>query len=170
MVVRRATAEDSGAIAEIHVRSWQAAYRGIVPPEFLDSLSVEQRQRVWRQRLEGGTSVTLVLEEQDKVLGWVSAGPSRDSDALSPTSELVAIYVAPEHWRRGVGQRLWSDAEGQLRRAGFLEVTLWVLKENAGALRFYRAIGFVVDPGIEKTVELGGAALIEIRLRKQLGA
>jgi ribosomal protein S18 acetylase RimI-like enzyme len=169
MVVRRATVEDSGAIAEIHVRSWQAAYRGIVPPEFLDSLSVEQRQRVWRQKLEGGTSVTLVLEEQDEVLGWVSAGPSRDSDALSSTSELAAIYVAPEHWRRGVGQRLWSDAEGELRRAGFLEITLWVLKENAGALRFYGANGFVVDPGIEKTVELGGAVLIEIRLRKQLG-
>jgi ribosomal protein S18 acetylase RimI-like enzyme len=170
MVVRRATAEDSGAIAEIHVRAWQAAYRDIVPPEFLDSLSVEQRQRVWRQRLEGGTPGTSVLEEQGEVLGWVSAGPSRDSDALSSTSELAAIYVAPEHWRRGVGQRLWSDAEAQLRRAGFLEVTLWVLKENAGALRFYRANGFVVDPGIEKVVELGGAALIEIRLRKQLGA
>lgn len=42
-----------------------------------------------------------------------------------------------------MGQRLWSDAEEQLRRAGFLDVTLWVLKENAGALRFYGANGFV---------------------------
>jgi ribosomal protein S18 acetylase RimI-like enzyme len=169
MVVRRAKPGDSGAIAEIHVRSWQLAYRGIVPPEYLDSLSVAQRESVWRQRLEGGTLGTSVLEERGEVLGWVSAGQSRDSDALSSTSELWAIYVAPEHWRRGVGQRLWSDAEGQLRRAGFSEVTLWVLKENAGALRFYGANGFVVDPGVEKTVELGGAALIEIRLRKKLG-
>jgi hypothetical protein len=56
-----------------------------------------------------------------------------------------------------------------LRRAGFLDVTLWVLKGNAGALRFYGANGFVVDPGVEKTVELGGAALVEVRLRKRLG-
>ena len=169
MVVRPATLEDSRAIAEIHVRSWQAAYRGIVPPAFLDSLSVEQRERGWRQRLERDTSGTSVLEERGEVLGWVSVGSSRDDDALSSTSELWAIYVAPEHWRRGMGHRLWSDAEEQLRRAGFLDVTLWVLKENAGALRFYGANGFVVDPRVEKTVELGGAALIEVRLRKKLG-
>ena len=169
MVVRPATLEDSRAIAEIHVRSWQTAYRDIVPPAFLDSLSVEQRERGWRQRLERDTSGTSVLEERGEVLGWVSAGPSRDGDAFSSTSELWAIYVAPEHWRRGMGQRLWSDAEEQLRRAGFLDVTLWVFKENAGALRFYGANGFVVDPGVEKTVELGGAALIEVRLRKKLG-
>jgi ribosomal protein S18 acetylase RimI-like enzyme len=169
MVVRRATIEDSGAIAEIHVRSWQAAYRDIVPPAFLDSLSVEQRERGWRQRLERDTSGTSVLEERGEVLGWVNAGPSRDADALSSTGELWAIYVAPDHWRRGVGQRLWSDAEEQLRRAGFLDVTLWVLKENTGALGFYRANGFAVDPGIEKAVELGAAVLIEIRLRKKLG-
>lgn len=92
MVVRGATPEDSGAIAEIHVRSWRAAYRGIVPPEFLDSISVEQREGAWRQRLERGTSGTSVLEEQGEVLGWVSAGSSRDADALPSTSELWAIY------------------------------------------------------------------------------
>ena len=55
-----------------------------------------------------------------------------------------------------------------MKRAGFLEVTLWVLKENTRGLGFYRAIGFTVDPGIEKAIDLGGADLIEVRLRKPL--
>ena len=110
-----------------------------------------------------------MLEERGEVLGWVNTGPSRDADALSSTSEIWAIYVAPEHWRRGVGQRLWRDAEGRLIRAGFQDVTLWVLKENTGALGFYGAHGFVADPDIEKTVELGSTVLMEIRLRKKLG-
>jgi ribosomal protein S18 acetylase RimI-like enzyme len=168
MIVRPAILEDSRAIAEIHVRSWQAAYRDIVPPAFLDSLSIEQRERGWRQRLERDTSGTSVLEERGEVLGWVSAGPSRDADARSSTSELWAIYVAPEHWRRGAGQRLWDNAEAHLTRAGFLEVTLWVLKDNTRAIGFYRANGFTVDPGVEKAIELGGAEVIEVRLRKPL--
>ncbi len=168
MVVRPATPADSRAIATIHVLSWQAAYQGIVPAQFLASLSIDQREGAWRQRLDCDTSGTSVLEERGVVLGWVNAGPSRDADALPTTSELLAIYVDPRHWRRGVGQRLWNDVEDQLRRAGFSDVTLWVLQDNAGALAFYRSNGFVVD-GIEKPVELGGTELVEVRLRKGLG-
>jgi ribosomal protein S18 acetylase RimI-like enzyme len=58
--------------------------------------------------------------------------------------------------------------EDQLRGSGFSVVTLWVLKENAEALAFYRSNGFVVD-GIEKAIEVGGTELVEIRLRKALG-
>jgi ribosomal protein S18 acetylase RimI-like enzyme len=168
MVVRPATPEDSRAIATIHVLSWQAAYQGIVPAQFLASMSIDQREGVWRQRLEQGAHSTWVIEEHGGVLGWTSAGPSRDTDALSSTSEVWAIYVDPKHWRRGVGQRLWGDIEGQLRRSGSSDVTLWVLRANAGALAFYCSNGFV-DDGIEKTIELGGTELVEIRLRKGLG-
>ena len=41
-------------------------------------------------------------------------------------------------------------------------------QDNAGALAFYRSNGFAVD-GTEKTVELGGTELVEIRLRKGFG-
>ena len=168
MVTRRAIPEDSRAIATIHVLAWQAAYQGVVPAQFLASLSVDQREGIWRQTLEQHASGTWVTEEHGIVLGWISAGPSRDTEAPSSTSELWAIYVDPKHWRRGVGQRLWSDTEEELRRAGFSDVTLWVLRDNAAALAFYRSNGFV-DDGIEKTVELGGTGLVEIRLRKGLG-
>jgi ribosomal protein S18 acetylase RimI-like enzyme len=167
MVVRHATLEDAKAIATIHVLSWQAAYKGIVPAGFLAAMSVDQREGMWRQRLEHGAPGTWVLEEHGGVLGWISVGPSRDADALSSTSELWAIYVDPKHWRRGVGQRLWDEVEDQLRRSGFSDVTLWVLQLNTDASAFYRANGFVID-GIEKTIELGGTELVEIRLRKVL--
>ncbi len=168
MVVRHAIPEDARAIATIHVLSWQAAYQGLVPAQFLASLSVDQREGVWRQRLEHGAPGIWVIEEHGNVLGWISAGPSRDTNALASTSELWAIYVDPNHWRRGVGQRLWDEVENQLRGSGFSDVTLWVFQHNAGAQAFYRSNGFVVD-GTEKTVELGGTELIEIRLRKRLG-
>jgi ribosomal protein S18 acetylase RimI-like enzyme len=170
MVVREARPEDSGAIATIHVQAWRAAYQGIVPAQFLEALSVQQREDVWRQRLERDARSTWVVEQHAQVLGWSSVGPSRDADAVPSTSELWAIYVDPRHWRRGVGQHLWAYVQEHLSRSGFSDVTLWVLKDNTGALAFYRSNGFVVDDGIEKTVELGGTELIEIRLRKRLGS
>lgn len=41
--LRRATVADAAAIAEISVRAWQTAFRGIVPDERLDAMRVEQR-------------------------------------------------------------------------------------------------------------------------------
>jgi ribosomal protein S18 acetylase RimI-like enzyme len=169
MIVRRARLEDGRAIAAIHVRSWQVAYQGIVPSAFLGSLSVEDRENVWRQNLERGISETWVAEEDDQVLGWISAARIRDSDALPTTGEVWAIYVDPSHWRRSVGRCLWRWAEGHLDASGFSEITLWVLKENAQAIAFYESIGLAIEPGSEKTITRGGAELLEIRLRKRLG-
>jgi ribosomal protein S18 acetylase RimI-like enzyme len=170
MVVRQARAEDARAIAAIHVHSWQVACQGIVPSAFLGSLSVEQRENVWRQNLEQGTSETWVAEEGSHVLGWISAARSRgDSDALPTTEEVWAIYVDPPYWRQGVGRHLWREAEGHLDASGFLELTLWVLKDNGHAIAFYESIGLIIEPGSEKAITLGRAELLEIRLRKRLG-
>ena len=42
MIVRDAELRDARGIAEVHVRSWQAAYAGIIPDEELARLSVDQ--------------------------------------------------------------------------------------------------------------------------------
>ena len=43
MPVRTAQPDDAAAVAEVHVRAWQAAYRGLMADEFLDSLRPEDR-------------------------------------------------------------------------------------------------------------------------------
>lgn len=63
MVIRRATPEDASGIAAVHVYSWQAAYRGVVPDDFLRSLSIEDRETVWRESLEDRTSEIWVADE-----------------------------------------------------------------------------------------------------------
>ena len=48
MTIREAELCDARGIAEVHVRSWQAVYAGIVPDEDLARLSVDQRHEFWR--------------------------------------------------------------------------------------------------------------------------
>jgi hypothetical protein len=48
MAIEPATADDAGAIAQIHVDAWRAAYVGILPDDHLASLSVDEREAMWR--------------------------------------------------------------------------------------------------------------------------
>ena len=50
--VRSATVADADEIAAIHVLSWQVAYRGLMPQEYLDGLDPAQRAERWRRHLE----------------------------------------------------------------------------------------------------------------------
>jgi ribosomal protein S18 acetylase RimI-like enzyme len=169
MNVRKGLPDDAKAIATIHVRAWQSAYRGIIPSAFLEGLSISQREDAWRQHLISGETTIFVAEESGQVVGWAQLGRSRDTDADRSTGELYAIHVAPEHWRHGVGQHLWSKGVVHLRQSEYAEATLWVIRDNAGACAFYRANGFVADVGIQKTLRIAGSELVEIRLRHKIG-
>ena len=167
-IVRPAVLEDARAIAAIHVQSWQLAYQGIVPAAFLASLSIEEREGVWAENLQRMASKTWVADEGGKVVGWISAARSRDSDALPSTGEVWAIYVDPWYWRRGVGGLLLVRRKGNWPPPDFRSVTLWVLKENTRAIRFYEAHGLVIEPGSGKTITRSRAEQFEVRLRKRL--
>ena len=161
MNVRPAQLHDARGIADVHVRSWQAAYRGIVPDEHLNSLSIDAREMSWRRQLNAESPEVWVAEVRSEVVGWVSFGASRDDDAAAGVGEVEAIYVLAEHWSTGAGRALWLKARQRLSERGFERVTLWVLADNSRAIRFYRAAGFA--PSLTRVVEIGGKNLNEIR-------
>ncbi len=165
--VRPATPDDAAAIAGVHVRSWQMAYRGVVPDAILERLSVEQRRRTWSELLEDRHGAfTLVADRGGEVVGFCSmAIPSRDDDAGEATCEVGAIYVEPTLWRAGVGARLLETALDTVRDSGWREVTLWVFAANASARAFYESFGFASD-GAEMHHQSSGQT--EIRLRASL--
>jgi ribosomal protein S18 acetylase RimI-like enzyme len=164
MRVTSARLEDSLALAEIHVASWQAAYVGLFPAEYLASLSVAERDQRWQANLVGGTSRTLVARHEGAVVGFVSFGRCRDAGSPECRGEVWALYVSPGVWSTGAGWALWEAARVQMLHAGFTEVSLWVLSGNARGLRFYETIGFRRQPGSEQRFERGGATLEEVRL------
>ena len=45
MELRRAETADAMAVARVHVRSWQAAYRKLMPDDFLHQLRPEDRAK-----------------------------------------------------------------------------------------------------------------------------
>jgi RimJ/RimL family protein N-acetyltransferase len=155
MTVRLAVLSDAPAVASVHVRSWQTAYRGLIPDEVLDNLSVEARRSMWERDIpSGGVWVALV---DDTVVGFASVGPSRDADA---SFELYAIYLLSSAWGTGLGFELAKAALGDEP-----DVIVWVLDENERARRFYERLGFRSD-GVTRTETEGTAELKEMRYRR----
>jgi GNAT superfamily N-acetyltransferase len=172
-IVRPARAEDAGQIALVHVRSWQGAYRGLIPQAFLDGLDVAQRTRTWERALaetDNPRAGVLVADDGRNVVGFVGYFPSRDPDADPDLiGEIGAIYLLPGAWGGGIGRRLMEAALGRLAGAGFTQATLWVLDSNDRARRFYEAGGWSAD-GAAKQDDSRGFPLSEVRYRRSLSS
>jgi L-amino acid N-acyltransferase YncA len=168
VVVRPATLEDTRGIATVHVRGWRAAYRDILPRDFLDALSIDEREARWRRNLGETIAVTFVAEEAGAVIGWASVGACRDEDATPGLGELWAIYVEPGRWRGGVGRALWTWGRRRLVERGARDVVVWVLEANHPARRFYEAVGFAPAPERIRMLQIGGARVPEVRMRGTL--
>jgi ribosomal protein S18 acetylase RimI-like enzyme len=174
-VVRPARAGDARDVAAVHVRAWQAAYRGLVPDAVLDGLSRDARERRWRALLRAPDedARTLVATgARGAVLGFCSTlAPARDDDAPAGTAEIAALYVDPPAWRTGIGTALLDAASTGLASDGWAAALLWVLAGNDAALGFYRARGFAED-GARRAgpvaPDAGGAPLPQLRLVRAL--
>ena len=145
--IREAEAKDIEAIASIHVRAWQDAYRGQLSDDYLDGLDVNERIPQTRSMIDGSPPEfrTWVAEEGADVVGFAVTGPSQDADADRTTAEVYAIYLEPSKVGSGAGRELFEHALADLRSRGFATATLWVLESNERARRFYDAAGWRTD-------------------------
>ena len=165
--LRDATPEDALAVARVHVRSWQGAYRGLIDDEFLDRLRAEDRAT--RYRLGDPDPVaprTFVAEVGGEIWGFATTGPCRDADARG-AAELYALYVDPPRWRTGTGRLLLVEATSRMRADGFEQAVLWVLRGNEVAERFYAAAGWRRD-GAEREEQPYGIVSNVVRMRRSL--
>ena len=164
VTIRPASPADAERIAQVHVTSWQGAYAGLLPAEYLAGLDLQARASRWESVLTSSPDKRVLLAEQGpRTLGFASFGPSGDEDAEPTTAELYAMYLEPDTWGRGVARDLLRTVLGEVPVGS--QMTLWVLDGNDRAQRFYRRHGFHPD-GVERIEEYGGTPLTEIRLRR----
>jgi len=165
------TLADCDRVAEIRIRGWQTAYRGLMPQPYLDALSVaedaERRRRRFRQ--SDGSVVNLVAEQDGELVGWAAHGPYREGEQRTSDAELYAIYVDTARFGGGIGHALLQESVRECRAAGRPRLYLWVLKGNTRARVFYERAGFHPD-GAEEPFEVDGVPVPEVRYVKSLRA
>src|SRR5207245_5992381 len=139
-MIRPAKLEDAPAIARVHVASWQSTYQGMLPEEFLVSLSETGYADRWKRVIGEGSSRVYVAEHEGEVVGFASGGRERAGE-IGYTGELYAIYVIDAAQRRGFGRELVRSTVAGLRELGLDDMIIWVLRDNQPARSFYERLG-----------------------------
>lgn len=159
--LRRARESDAGAIARVHVLGWQEAYAGILPDEFLASLSVDRRKEMWATELADvavASGIFVAEGGRGEVVGFSSAGRARAQD-LGFEGELYAIYLLAAHQGKGLGRALFHAAANSAYQSGLRSMMLWVLKDNP-TRGFYEHLGGKVFR--EQSLEIGARQYLEV--------
>lgn len=142
MELRAARAGDGAAIAALHVASWRATYRGILPDTFLAGPIEEALGAKWQRIFAEGIppGALLLAEDERGLAGFVAAWVRGDG------AEIDNLHVRPGLNGRGIGRRLLGAAAEALVALGARHGWLEVLDGNDAALRFYTRLGGVAGP------------------------
>ncbi|HEY96210.1 MAG TPA: GNAT family N-acetyltransferase [Dehalococcoidia bacterium] len=160
-VIREAKVTDSAGLARVSVDSWRSTYTGIIPQEFLDSLTYEGRTKHWEERLSDpdGPGFTFVAEDYTGDLIRYAGGLKGNSGNPLYTGEVGDIYLLKEYQQQGIGRRLMSTAALRLKECGHSSLLVWVLEDNPYR-NFYESLGGILID--EKEIETGGRKLTEV--------
>lgn len=163
VVVRDARRGEIEAIATIHRRAVAVAYKDLFPADApmptTDSLAEE-----WRTVLDASPPLAAMVaaESSGAPVGTIAVGPFPDDPSVG---QIRLLHVDPSAWGRGVGTVLHDAALARLRRAGFTDAVLWVLRGNARARRMYERRGWRIVDG---EVLILAAGVVEVQYRLDL--
>ncbi len=166
ITIRLAVPADAPDMAEIHMRSWKAAYKGIVPEEYIQRQN-KKRPAMWQQIMARENTTKYVIQKDGKTVGFVCVvATTQDDDTADDVCELEGIYLHPDYYRQGIGTKALEFAFDIAHGWNKSFMTLWVFSENINSIKFYETFGFVPD-GKTKTLDMG-KIMHCTRMRKKL--
>jgi ribosomal protein S18 acetylase RimI-like enzyme len=145
-LLRRGTADDALCVGALAVQVFLDTYAtaGIRPDLAREALTTCGVDAV-RIRLDSANTHFILAERNQHLVGFaeLAFGGMVPDASLAGGVELVKLYVQRHFKRLGVGGALLRHAESIAagNSANCLWLTAWA--ENADALRFYAALGFV---------------------------
>lgn len=163
--IRRARPDDAAAIGAVHVAAWRDAYAGLLPDQFLASMSVPRIAAGYHRgllaRREG--EALFVAEAEDRgrarVVGFAGCGRARRPELGQ--GEVETLYVLPDWRDQGIGRRLLRAAAAHLGAVGCGTVVIQVLEGNH-AQWFYRRLGG--RPVAREAIQVGGRPLVQLAM------
>jgi ribosomal protein S18 acetylase RimI-like enzyme len=165
--IRVAREADAPAIAAVHVDAWRETYAGVVPDHVLSGLSVNRRTEVWTRIISNpeafNSSTVFVAEREGVVAGFGCCGLQRTENlnAQGYDGEISSIYLLRSFQRCGLGLALMSAMGQELRRRQLQAASLWVLRDNQKACRFYERLGGDIV-GDKKDIHEEGVVFVEV--------
>jgi ribosomal protein S18 acetylase RimI-like enzyme len=185
VTVRPADVDDLDQVVDVFLGCWRETYAAVLPRRLVDTMTDEGARELWaraaRESAPGDLLVALgavpearetpavpevpavpaVPEVPARIVGVARLGP-----VVGTTGHLASLYVSPRAQGLGVGRRLMEAALTRLAVAGATSATLWVFRDNAPSIAFYRHLGWAPDRHERTQPEFGEP---ELRLARSVG-
>jgi len=161
--IRAADPTDIPGVRDIARRTWAFAYRDLIPPGVQsDLVSRWYADEALRGRMERGVLLVAESGTPPALVGFVNLFRN---NRVPGEVAVAAIYVLPEHERRGIGTALLREALAGMPEARRLVAS--VERGNAGGLAFYNSRGFeVVGETMDEVAE--GVTLPTVEVARSL--
>lgn len=141
--VRTATVEHIRGLIDCHTLVWQSLGEVLPAPwvqEEIDRLHRKDVQNMLRRVIEDPERITLVAEEEDKIVGFAMGRSDK-----SRLSWLSFMGVSPSHRRRGIGRELVQKYVEESRLRGARKISLNTAPELEPAVKLYVDTGFIPE-------------------------
>jgi len=162
--IRKAAQENANDYAACVISCWQSAYRGIVPDDYLNNMSVEKDRFIEKYKnvlTDPGDCEYYYVEQNKKIIGFITI--CKNNDVIeSEIGEIWAIYLIEKFRGAGHGKIMLDFAIDELKKANREKIYLWVFEENVKARRFYEKNNLHFD-GTKRVNDKYGKPLVQLR-------
>jgi GNAT superfamily N-acetyltransferase len=127
-------------IADLHTRSWQRSYRGILSDAYLDNVVAADHLKKWQERfrsLENTQDFICIARNNGQLIGFLYAVSKRVCDEGILLNNL---HVDPLYHKHGIGRRLMAEV-GKWMEPRDAPLYLEVFAANKPAMAFYDRCG-----------------------------
>jgi len=165
ITIRLATPGDASDMAEVGMRSWEIAYKDILPEEYIREKNATRPEQ-FKQNITHENKNQYVIRLNDKTIGIMKIAPPTDDDLDDTFYEVHYLYLHPDYFRKGIGTQAMQFAFDKTRSLGKKHISIWVFTENISTIKFYEKCGFARDG--KTALQDRGRAVEIIRMRSEL--
>lgn len=136
-LIRKASYEDAETIANIHFKTWKSTYTELLDEQDITNITYENRKILWETilRMPRKEQCILVIEVDNKVVGFISGGPER-TNKFNYDCAIYDIYILDGYQKQGLGAKLLKAFTNEMKKLGYESILVWVLTQNLSS-RFY---------------------------------
>ena len=140
-VLRNGTEADGEAVLENFMLTHaQTDYLLSYPDE--SSMTAEQEAAFLKAKTESENEIEIMAEVDGKTVGLAGISSLGNREKVRHRADF-GISVDREYWGLGIGRALTDACIECARKAGYVQLELTAVAENAHALALYRSEGFV---------------------------
>lgn len=165
VMVCPATLNDAESIVAVFLGCWRETYAGVLPDRLLDKMTDNHASALWTRVLGESAVGEVMVAKSVEVSVATILGVARIAMGTGGKGSVHSLYVSPQSQGEGVGARLLGAACDALAASGVRVARLWVFKDNAPSIAFYRHNRWLPDGHSRVQEEFGEP---EIRLAKTL--